>query len=81
MTIELNEAQSAFVRERVADGTFRTVDDLVAAAFEMLEDDLRQLGDVKALRAAIEEGEASGIYEGDIFEDLRKRYGLPSRAA
>jgi hypothetical protein len=29
------------------------------------------------LRAMIDEGDASGIAEGDVFERLRKKYNLP----
>ena len=33
-----------------------------------------------ALRAAIDEGLASGVVEGDVFERVRQHLGLPSRS-
>jgi antitoxin ParD1/3/4 len=32
-----------------------------------------------ALRAAIDEGDASGIAKGDVFARVRKTLGLPAR--
>ncbi len=39
------------------------------------EDDAK----IEALERAIGKGDASGIYEGDAFEDIRKEFNLPAR--
>jgi hypothetical protein len=35
---------------------------------------------LKLLRAAIDEGDASGIAEGDVFAQVRAKLGLPPRS-
>jgi putative addiction module CopG family antidote len=68
-----------FVAEQVKSGRFADAREVLEAAKaalarEATDDDL----DVEYVRQAIEEGEASGIYEGDVFADIRKKYGLTS---
>jgi hypothetical protein len=71
----------AFVAEQVKSGRYETPGAVYEAAKgallrEEADDDL----DVEYVRAAIAEAEVSGIYEGDVFADLRKKYNLPSRS-
>ena len=58
-TIELSEDDAAFLERAVAEGRFASPSDAVRAALALLADAER----IKALRAAIEEGEASGFEE------------------
>ena len=50
--------------------------ELVGGALEREE---QREGKFAALRAAIDEGDASGIAEAGVFDRVRERAGLPSR--
>jgi antitoxin ParD1/3/4 len=67
---------------QVASGHFATVEDVVRAGVEAVER-AQQRHDAKlaTLRAAIDEGDASDVFEGDPFAEVRARHGLagPSR--
>lgn len=63
----------------IASGEFTNVTEVLHAAIDALREELRQKAyDAACLRAA-EEGEASGIAEGDPFELIRQELGLRSR--
>lgn len=81
MTIELTEKQAGLVKRLTSDGTFASVEAMLDAAFEQLEWELEDLGDVKALREAIEKGMSSGIAEEGVVERILAKHGLSSRAA
>ncbi len=71
-THELDE----FVAAKIASGRYKDASQMVREALQFQkEDDAR----MAALKQAIEEGDASGIYEGDAFEDIRKEFNLPAR--
>lgn len=70
--VELTEELDAFVSNMVAGGHY------YADASEVVRDALRRLEEEdaaksSALRAAIDAGEASGIFEGDAFASVRRR--------
>jgi putative addiction module CopG family antidote len=70
-----------FAAEQVKSGRYASAAEVYRAAKgallrEAADDDL----DIEYVRQAIEEGEASGIYEGDVFADIRAKYNLPSRS-
>jgi hypothetical protein len=50
-----------------------------SSARDLLEERERDEAKLAALRAAIEEGEASGVAEGDPVARVRSRLGLPQR--
>ena len=74
LTGELDE----FVRSKVESGRFENANEVVCAALRSLEREERRY-DVKLakLRAMIDEGDASGIAEGNAFERVRAKLGLP----
>ena len=74
--IELTPELDEFVAGKIASGRYTDVSEIVREALQFQrEDDAR----MEALDLALEEGEASGIYAGDPFEDIRKEFKLPSR--
>jgi putative addiction module CopG family antidote len=83
MAIETNnptEDFEAFVQERVESGRYQSRNEVLAVAkAAVLQYEADNDLDIDYLRQAIAEGEASGIYEGDVFADLRKKFGWPER--
>jgi putative addiction module CopG family antidote len=84
MTIELSKEDSKFVAAQIERGLFVSEAEVVAAALDSMketavgsEEDAARL---QWLIAALDEGEASGIYEGDAFAEVRKELGLPAKA-
>lgn len=74
---DLPEETVGFAEQQIAAGRFANVDALVMAAMNALKErDNAKLG---ALRAAIDEGEASGIAEGDSFAWVRSQLGITQR--
>jgi putative addiction module CopG family antidote len=70
----------ALAARLVESGRYASISEVFEAAAEALdrqecEDDAKEA----YLREAIEEGEASGIAEGDVFARVRERAGLPPR--
>jgi hypothetical protein len=49
---------------------------VISAQRELLER-LKDEKKLRALRSAIDEGDASGLARGDVFARIRKRLGLP----
>lgn len=75
--VNLTSQLDRFVLERVENGRFENASEVVRAALRTLERD-EQIYDAKlqALRAAIDEGDASGIAKGDVFQQVRKALKL-----
>ena len=75
--VNLTDELDSFVLSRIENGRYENASEVVRAALRMLEREEQEY-EVKlaALRAAIEEGMASGIFEGDPFEHIRKRRSL-----
>lgn len=71
-SFEISQELDTFVTAQVANGAFKDGDRLVSAALTALErgeeDDSWKLF---AIEKAIDEGDASGIAEGDVFEQVR----------
>jgi antitoxin ParD1/3/4 len=61
---------------QVAAGHFPSVEAVVRAGVRAIERDNAQL---EAIRAALLEGEESGLCEGDPFASVRAELGLPRR--
>jgi antitoxin ParD1/3/4 len=78
--VNLTEELDSFVLSKVESGRYENASEVVRAALRLLEEDEReQEAKLAALRAAIEEGDASGIFEGDPFEHVRKnRQSIPA---
>lgn len=75
---DLPEDLARFAEARIAAGLSANVEDVLRAGKAALEEKQRR-HDAKLdkLRAAVDEGDASGVYEGDPFADVRAKHGLP----
>jgi len=70
LTLELDR----FVSTRVKSGRYENASEVVRAALRTLErEEQEQRAKLKALRTAIDEGDASGTAKGDPFERVLKR--------
>jgi antitoxin ParD1/3/4 len=75
--VNLTKELDRFVLARVKSGRFENASEVVRAALRTLEREERLYeAKLKALRAAIDEGDASGIAEGDVFEQVREALQL-----
>ncbi len=71
--VNLTKELDRFVLARVKSGRFENASEVVRAALRSLERDERLYeAKVKALRMAIDEGDASGIADGDVFQQVRE---------
>ena len=76
--VNLTDELDRFVLEEVAGGRYENASEVVRAALRTLGRE-EQLFEAKlgALRTAIDEGDASGIAEGDVFARVRETLSLP----
>jgi antitoxin ParD1/3/4 len=76
--IDLTEELDRFVQKKVRSGRYESASEVVRAALRSLERE-EQLYNAKltALRAAIDEGDASGIARGDVLARVRGALSLP----
>jgi len=76
--VNLTDELDAFVLAKVESGRYENASEVVRAALRTLEREERQYeAKLGALRTAIDEGDASGIAEGNVFERVRKKLKLP----
>jgi putative addiction module CopG family antidote len=80
-SISLTSEFEEFATELVKSGRYANGDEVLRAAMTALrreecDDDAK----LATLIEAIEEGEASGIYEGDLFASVRRKMGWESEA-
>ena|ERR1017187_1256214 len=72
-----------FAEAQVAAGRFASVEDVLRAGQEALEHEQRcqhrHEAKLSEIDAALEEGEHSGLFEGDPFASVRAELGLPPR--
>jgi antitoxin ParD1/3/4 len=77
--VNLTAELDRFVLEKVESGRYENASEVVRTALRTLEREERQYeAKLAALRAAIDEGDASGIAEGDVFRRVRKTLRLPA---
>ena len=75
--VNLTQELDSFVLARVESGRFENASEVVRAALRTLEREERVFeAKLKILRAAIDEGDASGIAEGDVFAQVREALHL-----
>lgn len=73
--VNLTEELDRFVAAKVRSGRYENASEVVRAALRALEREERQYeAKLAALRAAIDEGDASGIAEGQVFKRVRKAF-------
>lgn len=75
--VNLTKELDSFVLARVESGRFENASEVVRAALRTLEREERVYeAKLEALRAAIDEGDASGVAKGDVFTQVRKALKL-----
>jgi len=75
--VNLTPELDQFVLARVESGRFENASEVVRAALRTLEREERVFeAKLETLRAAIDEGDASGIAEGDVFAQVREALNL-----
>jgi antitoxin ParD1/3/4 len=80
--VNLTHKLERFVLQKVKSGRYENASEVVRAALRTLEREEKQYhAKLSALRAAIDEGDASGIAQGNVFARVRKKLKLstPSR--
>ncbi len=77
--VNLTEELDRFVLTKVRSGRYENASEVVRAALRMLEREEEQYeAQLAALRSAIDEGDASGLAEGDVFAHVRQTLNLPA---
>ena len=77
--VNLTDELDHFVLQKVESGRYENASEVVRAALRTLErEEQRQDAELSALQSAINEGDASGIAEGNVFERVREKLNLPS---
>ena len=75
--VNLTQELDCYVLARVESGRFENASEVVRAALRTLEREERVFeAKLETLRAAIDEGDASGIAEGDVFAQVRETLHL-----
>ena len=76
--VNLTDALDRFVAKKVKTGRYENASEVVRAGLRTLErEEQRYEAKLAALRSAIDEGDKSGIVEGDVFARVRKSLKLP----
>jgi antitoxin ParD1/3/4 len=79
--VSLTHELDSFVASRVESGRFENASEVIRAALRTLERDERLYETkLEVLRSAIDEGDASGIAEGDVFAQVREILALSPKA-
>jgi antitoxin ParD1/3/4 len=76
--VNLTDELDRFVAKKVKTGRYENASEVVRAGLRTLEREERQYeAKLAALRSAVDEGDRSGIAEGDAFARVRKSLKLP----
>jgi len=78
-SVNLTDELDRFISAKVESGRYESASEVVQEALRTLEQE-EQEDEAKlvALRAAIDEGDASGIAEDGVFDRVRDKLGLPA---
>ncbi len=80
--VNLTAELDSFIANRVETGLYANASEVMRAALRLLErDEQEQEEKLRALRAAIKKGMASGVAEPGVFSRIRKKHGLPRKEA
>jgi antitoxin ParD1/3/4 len=75
--VNLTEELDRFVLTKVESGRYENASEVVRAALRTLEREEQQYeAKLAGLRSAIDEGDASGIAEGNVFARVRETLNL-----
>jgi putative addiction module CopG family antidote len=78
--VNLTGELERFVLEQIQSGRFENASEVVRAALRTLEREEQEYeAKLARLRLAIDEGDASGEAEGDVFAQVREALNLPPR--
>jgi len=78
--VNLTDELDRFVATRIESGRYDNASEVVRAALRTLEREEQEFeAKLALLRAAIAEGDASGIAEGDVFEYVRSNRPQPTK--
>ena len=76
--VNLTDELDRFVLSKVESGNYENASEVVRAALRSLDREERtHEAKLSALRAAIDDGDASCIAEGDVVQRVRERLSLP----
>lgn len=79
--VNLTQELDSFLLALVKSGRYENASEVVRAALRTLEREQRTYeAKLEALRAAIDEGDRSGVVEGDVFGQVRAALKLNSNA-
>jgi antitoxin ParD1/3/4 len=79
--VNLTEELDRFILAKIESGKYENASEVVRDALRVLEREEREYeAKLAALRAALQEGDASGVFEGDAFASVREELNLPVRA-
>lgn len=80
-SVNLTAEFNAYASELVKDGRYASVEEVFRAAIDALKrEECDDAAKAAALEQALEEGFASGVYEGDAFADVRREMGWDKRS-
>jgi antitoxin ParD1/3/4 len=69
--VSLTPELDQFITDKIESGRYENASEVVRSALRHLEREEQEYeAKLTALRKAIDEGEASGVAEGDVFEEL-----------
>ena len=78
--VNLTQELDQFILSKVESGRYENASEVVRAALRALELQERKYeAQLAAIRAAIDEGDSSGVAKGDVFARVRKTLKLPNR--
>ena len=76
--VNLTDELDRFVAKKIRTGRYENASEVVRAGLRTLEREEEQYeAKLLALRAAIDEGDSSGIAKGNVFRRVRKTLKLP----
>jgi antitoxin ParD1/3/4 len=79
--LNLTDELDRFILAKIESGKYENASEVVRDALRRLEREVREYeAKLAALRAALQEGDASGVFEGDAFASVREGQKLPARA-
>ena len=79
--VNLTEELDRFVVKKVRTGRYENASEVVRGGLRTLErEERRYEAKLAALRAAIDQGDASGIAKGNVFGRVRRALKLPEQS-